>query len=583
MLNNYSRKILLPFILVLTYSVHFITAQEQPVYEKKVYISPEGKIFINKALPVYLRLSTSPDSAEGSFLLESETSKKYSNPMYLDAEGYNTVRSPWAVDTVTKAYATPKQDVVYEIYADSKPPVTKFNYIGNNPVNKNNKLFFNNQTSFSFQADDATSGVEHIYFSVNGKPYEKYSIEISLTQEGDYVLKYYAVDNVGNVETPNTANIYIDISAPETKLEISGDRYENIISGRSKILLKADDRGIGTDKIFYKLDENSWKNYQTPLAAALMEQGEHTLLYYCTDLTGNRENEKSFSFYVDKTPPVMVQELIGKSFIAGGKEYASGRNQIKITTFDNKAGIKEVYYSINNKPFIKYESPFYLSDIQGNLYLKAYAIDNVGNRTENFEKAESLTIPYIDLAGPSLAYSFNGPVFKMRDTLFVSQKTTVLLKGSDNESGFNRLEYSIDNANPELYVNPFSFKTEGKHIVKITGFDNVDNLSQKEFVIISDNTGPEIFVQFSVNPRIIKNPEGKDIEVFPRHLVVFLSARDNIVGFDAMYYSINGLPPLKYNGLIGNFAAQGFYTMKIRAVDKLGNETSKEITFTIEN
>ncbi len=583
MSKNYSKEILIAFLLLLIHSVGFLTAQEPLKHEKKVYVSPEGKIFINKALPVYLRLSTSPDSAGGSFLLESETSEKYSNPMYFDAEGYNTIRSPWAVDTITKAYATPKQDIVYEVYADSKPPVTKLNYNRDNPVNKNNKMYFSNETSFSFRADDATSGVEHIYFSVNGEPYKMYNTAIVLTQEGDYVLKYYAVDNVGNAETPNTVNIFIDISAPETNLEISGDRHENIISGRSKLMLKADDRGIGIDKIFFKLDENDWKNYQSPLAAALMEQGEHTLMYYSIDLKGNREKEKSFSFYVDKTPPVMVQELIGKSFIAGGREYASGRNQIKITTFDNKAGVRDVYYSVNNRPFVKYEGPFYLSDIQGSLYLKAYATDNVGNRTESFEKAESVTIPYIDLAGPSLAYSFNGPVFKMRDTIFVCERTTVSLKGSDNESGLNRIEYSIDDAKPELYTSPFSFKSQGKHIVKIAGFDNVDNLSQKEFAVISDNTGPEIFVQFSLNPRTVKNAEGKDIEVFPRHLIVFLSARDNIVGTDALYYSINGLPALKYNGLIGNFNAAGLYTMKIKAMDKLGNETSKEISFTIEN
>jgi hypothetical protein len=582
MLKYYSKQVLITFPFFFICSMYLLRAQEPLTHEKKVYISPEGKIFINKALPVYLRLSTSPDSLDKSFLLESETSRKYSNPMYFDAEGYNTVRSPWAVDTITKAYATPKQDIVYEVYADSKPPVTRINYSNGNPVNKNNILYFNNEISLLFNADDATSGVENVYYSVNSEPYKIFNAAINLRQEGNYILKYYAVDNVGNAEMPNTVNICIDISAPETKLEITGDQYENIISARSKILLKANDNGIGVDKIFYKLDEGNWKNYQAPLGATLIEQGEHTLQYYCTDLTGNRENEKTFSFYVDKTPPIMVQELIGKSFIAGGREYASGRNQIKITTFDNKAGVKEVFYSINNKDYVKYESPFYLSDVRGTLSLKAYAVDNVGNRTESFEKAETMTVPYIDLAGPSLSYSFNGPVFKMRDTLFVCEKTTVLLKGLDNESGFNRIEYAIDNTSPVVYSNPFSFKTEGNHMVEITGFDNVENISKQEFTVISDNTGPEIFVQFSINPRKIRNAQGENAEVFPRHLIVFLSAKDNIVGVDALYYSINGLPAVKYNSLIGNFNASGLYALKIRAVDKLGNETSKEISFTIE-
>ena len=73
-------------------------------------------------------IATKPDDRTNSVQLRSDSSKQYTNPMYFDAEGYNSIRSPWEVDNITKQLKFPKQDIVFEVYADSKPPVTKINY-----------------------------------------------------------------------------------------------------------------------------------------------------------------------------------------------------------------------------------------------------------------------------------------------------------------------------------------------------------------------------------------------------------------------------------------------------------------------
>jgi hypothetical protein len=71
--------------------------QNLPLIEKKKYTSPDGKLYIQKALPIYLMLSTSPDDKAGSIVLKSESTAAYTNPMYFDSEGLNTIRSPWCV------------------------------------------------------------------------------------------------------------------------------------------------------------------------------------------------------------------------------------------------------------------------------------------------------------------------------------------------------------------------------------------------------------------------------------------------------------------------------------------------------
>jgi len=559
-----------------------LKAQEPMQHVKKVYVSPEGKIYINKALPVYLRISASPEKQDKSYLLNSETTPGYANPMYLDQEGYNSIRSPWAVDTVTKETVFPKQDIVYEVYADSKPPSTSLAYNTKETFKRSGKTYIKGTAEVSLNAVDEISGVENIYYSMDGASYTVFSAPLNLQQEREYTIRYYAADHVGNAETPREISIVLDLSAPLTLLEITGDRFENVISGRSKIVLKAEDKGMGTDKIFFRTDSTDWRNYQLPLSGSAVAQGEHTLSYYAVDLTGNRETEKTFAFYVDKTPPVMVQELIGQSFSAGGKEYASGKNQIKITAFDNKAGIKEVFYSVNDADYVRYEKPFYLADVKGDLLLKAYAVDNVGNRTESLEKGEAFTIPYIDLSGPTLNHSFTGPTFKMRDTVFINAKTGILLKASDSESGVNRVEYAVDGSTPTPYRLAFRLENEGRHKIRATGYDNVENTSYTEFDVITDNTGPAVSVHFSIRPVDKRIIEGNTLEVYPGHTVVFLSCTDDRTGYDALYYSLNGAPEKKYLAPIGSFTAGGNYNLNIRAVDKLGNETHQHITFIIE-
>src|ERR1035437_10231026 len=118
------RKCYIAFILV-CFTGFVVSAQEMPVHVKKFYISPEGKVFINKYLPVYFFVSSSADPNAPHYLLKSETMPKYSNPMYFDTEGRNTLRSPSAVDTVTKKPVVPKVDIQYHVYVDSKPPSTR--------------------------------------------------------------------------------------------------------------------------------------------------------------------------------------------------------------------------------------------------------------------------------------------------------------------------------------------------------------------------------------------------------------------------------------------------------------------------
>jgi len=559
------------FLAMNTYS------QEIPTHPKKMYTSPDGKLYIHLDLPIYIWLSTSPDNTSEKHKLISEQSAKYSNPLYFDVEGFNSIRSPWAVDPTSRKTIQPPQDIVFEVYADGTAPTTMIEY-GNTVVHTNQgKINIGGGAAITLIAKDALSGIEAIYYSIDNATYSIYKEAIKLEAEKEYVLRYYSVDNVGNVEKPHELAIVYDKSIPVSKLEVEGDKFENILSSRSKILMLTEDAGVGTKHIYYSIDQGPVKTYSSPLLIANISQGEHTLTYYATDLVGNKEAEKKFDFYVDKTPPTIIEEIVGSSFFSGDREFSSGKTKLKLTSFDNKAGVKEVRYSINGGEFQLYDKPVLLTQSSGVLDIKSYAVDNVNNRSNSQAANEKTKIPYIDLSGPQLSHSYNGPKFITRDTVFISSKTKIALKGNDAEAGMHHIEYSVNGSGPKEYTQTFSIETEGYSVVDFTGFDNVDNSSLSSFGCKIDNTGSEISIMFGT----ASTGTNEGLMIYPTHTVLFVSATDAIVGFQKMTYALNDTPAKEYTGVLKNFI-KGKNKVVISAYDQLGNSTQKEILFFIE-
>lgn len=175
-------------------------SQEQIPVEQKVAFGQDGKLFINKDLGVYLWLSTSPEEGASKIRLISDSSKKQTNPMYFDTEGYNTVRSPSAVDTSSKRVVFPLRDIIFEVYSDSRVPTTKIKIEGKLKGYQDSNKKYKGEVRVSLSAFDKTSGVEEIFISVNGEAYKKYIDPISLKEQASYTIKYYSTDKVGNRE-----------------------------------------------------------------------------------------------------------------------------------------------------------------------------------------------------------------------------------------------------------------------------------------------------------------------------------------------------------------------------------------------
>jgi hypothetical protein len=560
------------------------SAQEQKHHQMRKYYAPDGTLYWNKKLSVYVWISSSPDELPKK--MESKQDSQYVDPYFFDTEGTNFIQTRWAVDKKTMLAVVPEHEVRWPVEVDGIKPISSAEIAGEKPYSKNSKKFYGN-ISIKISAKDNLSGVDTIYYSLDGKPYEPYTSAISNLPDGEHNLLYYAVDKVGNFEVPRKETFNIDTKSPKTYYTITGISLENnVISSNTKIILQAEDENTGIKATYYKFDAGKEIIYNgRNLPTENLANGDHTLTFYSVDNVGNRENPVTFQFNLDKMSPIITSDVLGDRYVVGDQTYFSGRTKLKLTAVDNKSGIKETMYSVDGGKFQNYTEPFYLPSVIGLHIIKYFAVDNAGNNTEGTNNAiyeeykHRVERIYVDMTGPSITCSYQGPVFTSRDTVFISGKTKIKLTAFDKESGLNYISYSIDGVIDETkYKEPFSINLSGLHKLEFFAYDNVNNRNAGSIVFFEDNEGPVPNCQFSIKPVGVKD----GFEVYPDYVLAYLSATDQTTGTTEIFYSINGQPEKKFSTYVGNFPKGQKINLKMRAVDKLGNENQKEFIFYIQ-
>ena len=204
-------------LFVLLIILQSARAQEPLPIIKRTYLSNDNKLYINKDLGVYLWLSNSADPNSVKLRLFSDSTKDYTNPMYFDARGFNSIRSPWAVDTSTKKTVYPLRDIVFEVYADGAPPVSKTIFISKSGRIIQGNKYFGPDLAIKISSVDEFSGVNSIFYSLNGQAFSEYKEELKSFKEGENILKYYSTDNVGNIEEVKEKKFYFDNTLPKTE------------------------------------------------------------------------------------------------------------------------------------------------------------------------------------------------------------------------------------------------------------------------------------------------------------------------------------------------------------------------------
>lgn len=554
----------------------------KPIHQKVVFKN-EGNIYIQKQLPLYLKFSVEPDGQNYNF--QSKGTPDFADPMYLDTEGINFIRSKWAVNKDTKRTKKPQEEILYEIYADGVAPTSKIKFTGASYFTKEGLKYYGENLQISISSADWIAGIDQTFFALNGG-YQNYNGSLSIDIERAYDIYFYAVDNVGNVEDTKTISFVSDLSPPSTARYLEGRIYErNIVSSSSRILFTSSDGLSGTKETHAYFDEGTDRIVKS-LNFKDLEDGEHKVSYYSIDNVENKENTNTFDFYLDNIPPKTEVMISGDRHKASSNvNYISPRSLITLTGQDNKSGIEGIYYQVNGGRTSRYGENIILPTTSGLDTVIFNAEDRVGNRSND----EYLFV-HMDNDPPSTNIVFGSPQFYNGQVLFIKSDTKITFEALDKNSDISKTLFSIDESQNSEFEEEFTVNGEGIHSVSFFSIDNVNNEEREKVVRFEvDNTPPVINYSFSVQSRSEVNGDNGRFDVYPNYSVVFLSATDRDVGTEFIFYSIDNGPLLQLDNRqsidlseINRSDDKRLVRIRIVAEDKLGNKSEREATFYVD-
>ena len=99
---------------------------EKPVFEA-VMFQDGSKIYVQRGLPIYLSVSTTKDGK--GINLETPANPQDANPMFLDTEGVNYLRSKWAIDRRSRLTMIQKERYFF-LFMQTELPQTKIFFKG---------------------------------------------------------------------------------------------------------------------------------------------------------------------------------------------------------------------------------------------------------------------------------------------------------------------------------------------------------------------------------------------------------------------------------------------------------------------
>lgn len=534
-----------------------------------LFVDSTGRLFIRTGSPVNIYMSTNPEGTDAVRLYGFE---KQDSLIIWEGHGPQKL-------THMDLYLG--RNVRLDLFVDGKPPVTSATFSAAKGFQRDNTLFISGAAIVELKGFDPYSGVNTIFHSINKSPFETYKKPLVFDKEGEYLLSFYAIDNVGNKEDEGQRNIVVDNTPPITTMSIEGPQHNDVIAATSQFTFQATDAN-DVKETFFSVNNANFSRYSRAVGVKNLPEGEHTISWYSVDMVGNQEEKQIFNFFVDRTPPMVFEEIVGNTYIVSGREFSSGRSQLRIVAVDNKAGVREIHYSINKEPFKLYEKPIFLSEITGAVTVRSYAIDNVDNRGVSDTEGQQFSMPEVDITGPDIRYSYTGPRLNLRDTLWVSPKTKVNISANDKGSGLDRIEYRVNDNPPIGYTESFSISNPGFHRITSTAWDNVENLNIINFGFGVDTQAPEIFHQFSVKPHRTHVEEEVMLPVYSSGTTLFIGATDDVVGVERIMVTINDAKERPYTQPLNDFRVNQNHTITIKAIDRLGNENEMTIKFRVE-
>jgi hypothetical protein len=389
------------------------------------------------------------------------------------------------------------------------------------------RLYIGKGLTVDLNAADNFSGVQQSYWAINNNPFNPFTVEnTQFDTEGAYLLYYYSVDQVGNIEEVQLESFEIDLTGPTVSHFLEGAQQFSVVAPNSSISLTTTDESSGNYQTYFWFDDQAPQLYSTTISLSTLGDGEHTLYAYGVDQVENIGDTLAYTFYLDRNAPEIITEIVGEQFDQSGTTYIAASSRVSLSSEDNKSGTSWIRYSINQDNERTYVQPISVPQVSGS-YTITYT---VGDAVGNISDRQSIKV-YVDNNHPETNARFDGYYSKTVDGYAVDGATLISLDANDLESGIAFIQYRMNSENWTSYSEPLSFSELGTYSIAFQAIDQVGNTEEIQTLeitvidpstITASNSAPE--KPTSENIDFIKN--GADIEGPHTEIYLWISSSD---------------------------------------------------------
>ncbi|TPW18358.1 MAG: hypothetical protein FD129_4, partial [bacterium] len=541
---------------------------------------------------------------DGTFLRVADGEPTATASTFTLSEGRNAL-AYWSRDRLGNLELTRSTAVL----VDGTPPVSAASVGNPSFTDEEGVRYVSSSTLMALSAQDpalpdgtAGSELERIDFSLEDGPFAAYVSSLTLS-EGRRILRWRALDRVGNLEGARSLEVRSDASSPETSLVVLGGRQAPgpdagsfYASSDTRFALPAADPIVA--EVTSGLNSTHWQDNGGPLSAftapLTLTEGAHLLAYQSRDRVENLEVLRSTTILVDATAPQSSFGIGTPAIVdTDGTHYVTPTTQITFAAQDLAlpggaagSGVERIEVAVDGEAFSPNTTA--LTFPEGRHTVQFRAIDRVGN----VEAARSLALRS-DQTAPQTSLTLQGGTQAPAadaSSLYASSATRVVLTATDPTvaevaSGVDFIRWQ-DNGGPlSTYSAPITL-TEGAHLLAYQSRDRVENLEVlRSTTILLDASAPQS--TFAIG--LPSFTDGNGTRFISPATPVNFSAQDPALpggtagsGVDRIEVAVDGGAFTTYTATLT--FPEGRHTVQFRAVDRVGNtEATQSLALRSDN
>lgn len=274
-------------------------------------------------------------------------------------------------------------------------------------------------SQLSIDTSAIPEGAGQVVFSFNSGEFTEYTGPIVFNEEGQIVLIYATKNAWGEVQNMEMFSAFVDGTAPTLKYMLSGPFYVDAsgnayVTGETAIHLYGEDALSGTEHVYVSLNEGETVDVVNSSVMYFngMEDGPVSVSSRAVDYVGNESETIGLSVTVDSQGPQTAYACSIEPLVIDGVTYVNPSSEITISAEDGASGIKDIFISVNDSDFTRYQDTIIPLAGVDNYLIRAYAVDNLGNVGETVEFSFSTNLA---LTAPAVNWEVNGVVLTPAD------------------------------------------------------------------------------------------------------------------------------------------------------------------------